>query len=67
MSFRKLPEADSDGKWAQWKVVRLDTSDYVPGEIISADEETGICSMNFKGEKKEYNLGPSAIKIVRRR
>ena len=51
---------------ARWKIVRTDSYADVPGEIITADEETGECSVKDAGETKELKLGPGGIKIIPR-
>jgi hypothetical protein len=51
----------------KWKIVRRDSCDDVPGDIITADEETGECSIEVGGETKTLSFGPSGIRIVGRR
>ena len=50
----------------KWKIVRTDSYDDVPGDIVTADEDTGECTLVVAGETKSVPFGPSGIKIVRR-
>jgi hypothetical protein len=55
-----------------WKIVRRDNCTDVAGEIITADEDTGECSLqvtaaNGVSEKKSMSFGVGGIKIVSRR
>lgn len=57
----------------RWKIVRTDNYTDVPGEIETADEATGECSMSTQKadqsgtETKTLCFGPGGIRIVRRR
>jgi len=62
----KLESWDSAEKKKRWKVVRLDTVEDVPGDIISADESFGECMMDVAGEQKTYSFGYGGIRIVQR-
>jgi hypothetical protein len=51
---------------AQWKIVKtIDYSD-VPGEIITAIEETGECCVQIGSDAKALSFGPGGIRLVRR-
>jgi hypothetical protein len=50
----------------RWKIVRLDTAEDVPGDILTADELTGECNMSVDGEIKTLSLGERGLRIVRR-
>ena len=61
----KLESFHSSEDKKRWKIVRTDTYADVPGEIITADEVTGECSMIVAGETKPMNFGPGGMRIVR--
>jgi hypothetical protein len=62
-----LTAADPESERRRYKVVRLDTHQDVPGLILSASVETGLCMMRpDSGEAKEYNFGPYGFRIVPR-
>jgi hypothetical protein len=64
---QKLTAVDPESERARYKIIRRDTMDDVPGLILSASEETGLCLMRIHtGESKEYSFGPSGLRIVRR-
>jgi len=50
----------------RYKVVRTDNYTDVEGEIVTADEATGECSMHVGGETKTLSFGPGGIRIVAR-
>ena len=50
----------------RWKIVRTDNYTDVPGEIVTADETTGECSLHVGGETKTLSFGPGGIRIVGR-
>jgi hypothetical protein len=52
----KLTASDSAEDKICWKIVRLDDHTDVPGEIISADEDTGECCMEVGGEAKTFRF-----------
>jgi hypothetical protein len=52
---------------SRWKVVRTDDFTDVPGEIVTADEDTGECSLSVGGEVKTMSFGIGGIKLVARR
>ena len=48
----------------RWKIVRTDDYTDVPGEIITADEDTGECSMLVQGQTKALHFGPGGMRVV---
>jgi hypothetical protein len=61
----KLTAVDPESERRRYKVVRLDTHQDVPGLILSASVETGLCMMRAdSGEAQEYNFGPYGLRIV---
>ncbi len=55
----------------RWKLVRTDNFIDVPGEIVTADEETGEASMKLTAsdgtsEDKSISFGPGGFRIVGR-
>ena len=50
----------------RWKIVRADTYADVPGEIVTAGETTGECSLELGGETKVLSFGRGGIRIVGR-
>lgn len=65
---QKLTAVDSEEERARFKIVRRDTMADVPGLILSASVETGLCLLrNPKTEaSQEYNFGQSGLCIARR-
>jgi hypothetical protein len=63
----KLESWHSSEDKRRWKIVRTDDYTDVPGEIITADESTGECSMLVRGETKALSFGPGGMRIVGRR
>lgn len=63
---QKLETWHSSEDKKRWKIVRTDNFKDVEGDIISADEATGECSMYVGGETKTLSLGPGGIRIVGR-
>ena len=67
----KLESWHSSEDKRRWKIVRTDNYTDVAGEIVTADETTGECSMlqaDGKGgtETKTLSFGPGGIRIVGR-
>ena len=60
----KLESFHSAEDKKRWKIVRTDTYADVPGEIITADETTGECSMMVAGETKTMSFGPGGMRII---
>ena len=48
----------------RYKIIRTDTYEDVPGEIITADEATGECCIQVAGETKTMSFGPGGIRII---
>jgi hypothetical protein len=65
----KLDSSDSSEIKRLWKVVRTDSYDDVPGDIIMADEDTGECCLKVSGQDTPITLsfGPRGIRLVGRR
>jgi hypothetical protein len=63
----KLETWHSSEDKRRWKIVRLDNYTDVPGEIVTADETSGECSVHVGGETKTLSFGPGGIRIVGRR
>lgn len=61
----KLESWHSAEDKARWKIIRLDLFDEMPGEIVSADEETGVCCLTYNGEKKIHEFGHAGIRIIK--
>jgi len=62
---QKLTAVDSEEERARYKIVRRDTMDDVPGLILSASVETGLCLLRLSnGASQEYNFGPSGLCIA---
>jgi hypothetical protein len=60
----KLESWHSSEDKRKWKIVRTDYYTDVPGDIITADEATGECSIFVGGEMKTRTFGPRGIKII---
>jgi hypothetical protein len=64
---RRLAAEAPEAERRRWRVVRLDTHQELPGEIVSADADSGICTMKGSdGAAKDYSLGPGGFAIVGR-
>lgn len=50
----------------KWKIVRTDDYTEVPGDIITANDDTGECCVMAGGEAKTLSFGPRGIRIVLR-
>jgi hypothetical protein len=60
-------EVYEEGVWkARHKLVRLDDLSDIPGEIVTANEETGECAVTRAGEMKQLDFGPGGFRIVER-
>jgi hypothetical protein len=62
----KLESWHSSEDKRRWKIVRTDNYTDVAGEIVTADETTGECSIHVGGETKALSFGPAGIRIVGR-
>lgn len=64
----KLTAIDPESERRRYKIVRCDTCVDVPGLIISADAETGICALRCtidgKSTDATHNFGPDGLRIV---
>jgi hypothetical protein len=64
----KIDPAMAEAERSRWRVVRLDTCEDVPGEILSADEQTGEVKMaDLGGEERSYSLGQHGIRLLPRK
>jgi hypothetical protein len=77
---RKIPSDAPEAERRRWRVVRLDTHEELPGSVVSADCDTGVCVMRQRGpdqiaedgkrtmtfEAKDYSFGPGGIVIIGR-
>jgi hypothetical protein len=62
----KLESWHSSEDKHRWKIVRTDNYTDVPGEIVTADETTGECSLHVGNETKTLSFGPGGIRICGR-
>jgi len=77
---RKITHDAADGVKRLYRIVRLDTHQELPGEILSADADNGVCVMRERGPDEiaedgtrtptyrtnDYTLGPDGLAIIRR-
>jgi hypothetical protein len=61
----KLESYHSSEDKKKWKIVRADSLTDVEGDIVTADEATGECSLHIGGETKTLSF-PGGIRIVAR-
>jgi hypothetical protein len=62
---RKLTAVDPEAERRRYKIVRRDTFDDVPGLILSASVDTGLCLLRLaNGASQEHNFGPDGLRIV---
>jgi hypothetical protein len=62
---RKLTAIDPESDRRRYKIVRCDTMEDVPGLILSASVESGLCLLRLaNGESQEFNFGPNGLRIV---
>jgi hypothetical protein len=62
---QKLTAADPESDRRRYKVVRRDTMEDVPGLILSASVESGLCLLRLaNGASQEFNFGPNGLRIV---
>jgi len=62
---RKLTAVDPESERQRYKIVRCDTMADVPGLILSANVETGLCLMrSSNGASQEFSFGPDGLRIV---
>jgi hypothetical protein len=61
----KLTAVDPESERRRYKIVRCDTLEDVPGLILSANIETGLCLVRLSnGASQEFNFGPNGMRIV---
>jgi hypothetical protein len=61
----KLTAVDPECERQRYKIVRRDTMEDVPGVILSANVETGLCLVRLpNGASQEFNFGPDGLRIV---
>lgn len=59
--------ADPESTRARYKIVRLDSGADVPGLILSASVDSGLCLLrNAAGESAEHSFGVNGLRIVTR-
>jgi hypothetical protein len=63
----KINSSQSAEIRARWKIVRKDSYKDVPGEIMEADETTGVCTILIGGESKKMEFGANSIVILPRK
>jgi hypothetical protein len=62
---RKLTAVDSESERRRYKIVRCDTMEDIPGLILAANVETGLCLVRLSnGASQEFNFGPNGMRIV---
>lgn len=62
---RKLTAVDPEEERRRYKIVRRDTYEDVPGLILSANVDTGLCLLRLSnGTSQEHNFGPDGLRIV---
>ena len=63
----KIDPAMAEAERKRWRVVRLDTCEDVPGEILAADEQTGEVKLKIhEGEERSYSFGQQGIRLLPR-
>lgn len=62
---RKLTAIDPESERRRYKIVRRDRMTDVPGLILSASVETGLCLLRLSsGVNREFDFGPEGLSIV---
>ena len=62
---RRLAPDQPAAERRRWCIVRLDTHAELPGEILSADADAGIATMQgADGTARDYTLGAGGIAII---
>ena len=60
-----LSAANPESERRRYAVVRLDTFETMPGLILAANVDTGMCLLRqTNGEAKEHFFGPGGLRIV---
>jgi hypothetical protein len=63
----KLSWFDPKEQRRQYKVIRTETYRDIPGHILIANEQTGMCLLEIgPGLSQQYELGPGGLAIVPR-
>lgn len=63
----KLTATDPESERELYKIVRRDLMIDVPGLILSANADAGVCILRLSnGASQEYNYGPGGLMIVLR-
>ena len=66
----KLTAEDKESIRRLYKIVRLDRMEDVPGLILAAYVESGLCILRIghdaEGPTEEHNLGQGGLRIIRR-
>jgi hypothetical protein len=61
----KLSAADPESERRRYAVVRLDMMAIVPGLILAANCDSGMCLLrDGNSEPKEHHFGPGGLRIV---
>jgi hypothetical protein len=67
MTPRKLSGEHPESERRRWRVIRADTMQELPGEILSADADSGACVLKqSNGEAKDFSLGAGGLIIAGR-
>lgn len=62
---RSLTAVDPESDRRRYKIVRRDTMQDVPGLILSASVESGLCLLRLaNGASQEFNFAPDGLRIV---
>jgi hypothetical protein len=62
---RRLAPDQPAAERARWRIVRLDTHEELPGEILCADADAGIATMReADGGARDWSLGAGGIAII---
>jgi hypothetical protein len=62
---RQLTAVDPENERRRYKIVRRDTMEDVPGLILSANVETGLCLVRLSsGANREFDFGSEGLRIV---
>jgi hypothetical protein len=75
---RKLAPDAPEAERRRWRAIRLDTHQELPGLILSADCDTGVCVMRVRGPDQvaadgskspgfrsvDYSLGPGGLALI---
>lgn len=60
-----LSAADPESERRRYVIVRLDKMEIVPGLILAANCDTGMCLLRVgDGEPAEHHFGPNGLRII---